>query len=460
MVRQYRSDPKYAEEIISTLWPNKQLRRECLQFLMDSIRFAHSQGPASWEVTLFEDVVRLNVGQIVVQSLWTETALVYCLATLNLPNQSGIRLDTGWSHFAAIPEPTEVYHVDTNLLNTCPKALRDAHFSLIRIAATRKPHSPFKRSFSDGIIAYLEKEFDTSIDRPIYLDSGVSGPSPQIQPLLKQEVNGMSSFYTHYWSSTVQRPDEEGSLCCHTAGHGFKKKGITTGDRIYIVTVSQGRLYLIGAFTVAGPPISYDEACQRLPYSLWEAPEHLIAQQGSETPQSYFRIIPLETSRRLRFYSSEGEKALKFISESAIDKQTLRGIRRLTTASARLLEAFFPLTEEEFNEDFERQIQKSSKDESEIRRKRLENAPRMPEKVLMTKTGFKRNPDVVNEIKARANGFCEACGKPAPFISARDGKPYLEIHHKVLLANGGEDTIENAIALCPNCHREMHFGLK
>ena len=460
MDRQYRSDPKYAEEIISTLWPNKRLRRECLQFLLDSIRFTHSQGPAAWEVTLFEDLIRLNVGQIAALSLRTEEAHVYCLAPLNLPKQPGIRLDTGWSPFAAIPEPTEVYRVDINLLNTCPKALRDAHFSLIRLAASRKPHSPFKGSFSDGILAYLEKEFDTSIDRPTYLDSGVSGPSPQIQPVLKQGLDVMSSFYTHYWSSTLQRPDEEGTPCCHTAGSGFKKKGITTGDRIYIVTVRHGQLNLIGAFTVAEQPISYEEACQRLPYNPWKAPEHLIARPGSETPISYSRTIPLETAKRLRFDSSGGEKALKFISANIIDKQTLRGIRRLTDASAWLLEAFVPLTEEKFIENFERQIQESSKDEDEIRRKRLQNAPRMPEKVSMTKTGFKRNPDVVVEAMKRANGFCEACGKPAPFIRASNGTPYLEIHHKVSLADKGEDTVENAIALCPNCHREIHFGVK
>jgi len=429
-----------------------------LQFLLDSIRFAHSQGPAAWEVTLFEDLIRLNVGQIVVLSLRTEEAHVYCLATLHLPKQSGIRLDTAWRHFKAIPEPTEVYRVGTNLLNICPKALRDAHFSLIRIAATRKPHSPFKGSFSDGILTYLEKEFETSIDRPTYLDSGVSKPTPSDTTGL--EANGLRSFYTLYWSSTVWRPDATGSPCYHTAGSGFNKRGITTGDRIYIVTVSQGRLYLIGAFTVAGPPISYDEACQRLPYNPWEAPDHLIAQPGSETSISYSRAIPLETARRLKFYSPEGEKALKLISENAIDNQTLRGVRRLTAASARMLEAYFTLTEEEFIEDFERQIQESSKDEDEIRRKRLENAPKIPEKVQMNKTDFKRNPDVVIETRKRANGFCEACEKPAPFIRASDRTPYLEIHHKRSLSNGGEDTVENAIALCPNCHREMHFGVK
>ncbi|MFM5358466.1 HNH endonuclease [Aeromonas veronii] len=40
----------------------------------------------------------------------------------------------------------------------------------------------------------------------------------------------------------------------------------------------------------------------------------------------------------------------------------------------------------------------------------------------------------------------------------KDGTPYLEVHHKEKLADGGEDTLENTIALCPNCHRKFHFG--
>lgn len=37
-----------------------------------------------------------------------------------------------------------------------------------------------------------------------------------------------------------------------------------------------------------------------------------------------------------------------------------------------------------------------------------------------------------------------------------DGRPYLEAHHVIPLAEGGPDIIENMVALCPNCHRKMH----
>jgi len=59
---------------------------------------------------------------------------------------------------------------------------------------------------------------------------------------------------------------------------------------------------------------------------------------------------------------------------------------------------------------------------------------------------------------ARAKGVCEYCNKNAPFISAAN-VPFLEVHHILKLADDGPDTCENVAALCPNCHREAHFGL-
>ncbi len=58
----------------------------------------------------------------------------------------------------------------------------------------------------------------------------------------------------------------------------------------------------------------------------------------------------------------------------------------------------------------------------------------------------------------RANGICEKCKQKAPFIRKKDNTPYLEVHHKQQLSEGGDDSVENAIAVCPNCHRELHFG--
>lgn len=54
-----------------------------------------------------------------------------------------------------------------------------------------------------------------------------------------------------------------------------------------------------------------------------------------------------------------------------------------------------------------------------------------------------------------ANGKCKLCNKDAPFID-KNGIPFLETHHIIWLAHGGLDTIENTVALCPNCHKKIH----
>lgn len=80
-----------------------------------------------------------------------------------------------------------------------------------------------------------------------------------------------------------------------------------------------------------------------------------------------------------------------------------------------------------------------------------------PATQLVQVVQYARDPRVVAYVLNRAQGVCEACDNPAPFKRA-DGSPYLEAHHILPLAEGGPDTVENCAALCPNCHRAMHFA--
>jgi hypothetical protein len=74
-----------------------------------------------------------------------------------------------------------------------------------------------------------------------------------------------------------------------------------------------------------------------------------------------------------------------------------------------------------------------------------------------TKGAFKRDPAVIAWVKQRANGICELCETDAPFLD-KYGNPFLEVHHIIPLADKGPDKVDNAVALCPNCHRECHHG--
>lgn len=82
-----------------------------------------------------------------------------------------------------------------------------------------------------------------------------------------------------------------------------------------------------------------------------------------------------------------------------------------------------------------------------------------PGTTLSTVTQFQRDPAVKAWVLQHADGRCECCSAEAPFVRA-DGMPYLEVHHVRQLVDGGSDTIENTVAICPNCHRELHYGIK
>lgn len=113
---------------------------------------------------------------------------------------------------------------------------------------------------------------------------------------------------------------------------------------------------------------------------------------------------------------------------------------------------------ESIEQDLDRRVREAQTLSSEERHKHLAQVPKRPERVWVNTTVFLRNPYVISEVLARANGVCEECHAPAPFVRISNVTPYLEVHHRVRLADEGEDTVANAIALCPNCHRKAHYG--
>ncbi len=86
------------------------------------------------------------------------------------------------------------------------------------------------------------------------------------------------------------------------------------------------------------------------------------------------------------------------------------------------------------------------------------NGIRQPEKTHAQVTAFSRDPKVKAWVLKEASGKCECCDTDAPFTTP-EGYPFLEVHHLRRLADGGSDRVTNAVALCPNCHREMHYGV-
>lgn len=94
-----------------------------------------------------------------------------------------------------------------------------------------------------------------------------------------------------------------------------------------------------------------------------------------------------------------------------------------------------------------------------LRRKELSRptGTKNPERLTVMTIRVRRDPHVVAWVLQQAKGKCDCCKKKAPFEDVNNFQ-FLEVHHIWRLADGGPDTPENAVAICPNCHRELHYG--
>ncbi len=80
-----------------------------------------------------------------------------------------------------------------------------------------------------------------------------------------------------------------------------------------------------------------------------------------------------------------------------------------------------------------------------------------PRRVPAQAMVFERDPLVKAWVLQEARGRCELCGESGPFVLP-SGERHLEVHHARPLVDGGPDTVDNAVALCPNCHRRLHLA--
>lgn len=84
------------------------------------------------------------------------------------------------------------------------------------------------------------------------------------------------------------------------------------------------------------------------------------------------------------------------------------------------------------------------------------NSVELPKQREVTAMVIVRDPKVRARVLMRARGYCEYCNRMGFYMAS--GAIFLETHHVVPLSENGQDSEDNVIALCPNHHRQGHFG--
>lgn len=107
-------------------------------------------------------------------------------------------------------------------------------------------------------------------------------------------------------------------------------------------------------------------------------------------------------------------------------------------------------------DDLGRQLAKSVDPQKILAKAKQRTGP--PQKRTRTISDFVRDPYIVAAALSRASNCCEMPKCASQLFDRDDNRPYLEVHHILPLSEGGDDTLENAAALCPSCHRELHHG--
>lgn len=83
--------------------------------------------------------------------------------------------------------------------------------------------------------------------------------------------------------------------------------------------------------------------------------------------------------------------------------------------------------------------------------------------VIQTRYAYPRQLALAKSECENADYRCRVDGSHQSFISGTNGKPFVEVHHLVPLGQQYNYTVTldcaaNLVALCPNCHRQLHYG--
>jgi hypothetical protein len=158
----------------------------------------------------------------------------------------------------------------------------------------------------------------------------------------------MVRYWTNHWLHRSWRGDvnAEYEPICHAASNNFRRRGVSPGDIVYIVSLADGQLFLGGRMTVQRI-VSREQAARiQQTDNLYEGEEHIIGEEGEGTPLNLHRILAPAISRQLQFVSSNSNpKSLFFHSDTHLYGQATRGIRELTPDSAALLDRIIAVTD-------------------------------------------------------------------------------------------------------------------
>ena len=254
---EFRLDPNEALEVIRGFWPARGLS-PLASVMSKSVSYAHSQSDACWSVTLFKHQVTLNVGQVRVLDADDMHLTLYLEGPTGIPRVSGVEPVSSPKRFfyAALDVPCFRVLVNPKSLSSLTPAILARHHRLIASAAAAKRVSPFKRSYSPGILELLRRHGSEGLEHPSWYKGNTQVPlpprespaspfgSPETNPIVeKAAVDHVTTVYRNLgWTVTsVEKQNIGYDLRCERGGseRDIEVKGLSGEDLRFVITSNE-----------------------------------------------------------------------------------------------------------------------------------------------------------------------------------------------------------------------------
>jgi len=111
------------------------------------------------------------------------------------------------------------------------------------------------------------------------------------------------------------------------------------------------------------------------------------------------------------------------------------------------------LEQNEIEHSFE--TDSNEKDKNDLLKKIIDCEKEKSDIITINGKAYKRHNYLMVQIKKYRNYKCQFC---STYILKANGDYYIEACHIKAKAEGGKDSLDNILILCPNCHKLFDFG--
>lgn len=288
----------------------------------------------------------------------------------------------------------------------------------------------------------------------------------------------MSRFWTCHWHFRFWRPDvnREGQPVSASASNNFRRRGVSVGDSVYVISLSHGQLYLGGRMVVR-QIVSRQEAVRlRNNDNLYDADEWVIDPAEAGTLLNLHRRLSPALTRQIRFVSGSNLKKPCFVSDTDLDNQATRGVREISLESAMLLDRIIEISDRlpkdgqiiTVTEDLLREAKKSESpggvegeystipEEIDVMAPLYEGAVRK-----ISVNAYERSSEARMKCICYYGCRCAICGLTLTDKYGESVQGLIHVHHVRQLSDVNAkyqvDPVQDLRPVCPTCHAVIHY---